>query len=188
MPRSSEQTRSRILEAAYRQFWRKGFSRVSMDDIAAAAGVTKRSLYYHYDSKDALLGAVLEEQHGLALAAFSTFGQPDGSPEQVVGGLFDQLAAWTAKPHFAASGFTRLAMELADLPGHPARTAARRHKQMLEGQLARALEAAGAISPRQKARQVCLLMEGAAALVLIHGDQDYVEAAGTAAKALTGGR
>ena len=38
MPRSAELTRKRILEAAYRLFRRQGYSRVSMDEIAAAAG------------------------------------------------------------------------------------------------------------------------------------------------------
>ena len=74
MPRSSEQTRQRILDAAYRLFRRQGFGRVSMDEIAAATRVTKRTLYYHFESKDQLLAHVLEAQHRLALAAFKTFG------------------------------------------------------------------------------------------------------------------
>ncbi|TMJ24875.1 MAG: helix-turn-helix transcriptional regulator, partial [Alphaproteobacteria bacterium] len=52
MPRSGEPTRRRILDAAYKLFRRKGFTRVSMDDIAAATGVTKRTLYHHFTSKD----------------------------------------------------------------------------------------------------------------------------------------
>ena len=46
MPRSSAETRKRILDAAYRLFRRQGYSRVSMDEIAAATTVTKRTLYY----------------------------------------------------------------------------------------------------------------------------------------------
>ena len=60
MPRSSAATRQRILDAAYAQFRRKGFTRVSMDDIAAAAALTKRTLYYHFRSKDTLLAEVLQ--------------------------------------------------------------------------------------------------------------------------------
>ena len=74
MPRSSEQTRQRILDAAYALFRRSGYARVSMDGIAAAARVTKRTLYYHFESKDLLLATVLDVQHRLALAAFRTFG------------------------------------------------------------------------------------------------------------------
>ena len=47
MPRNAEQTQKRILDAAYVLFRRRGYSRVSMDEIAAATSVTKRTLYYH---------------------------------------------------------------------------------------------------------------------------------------------
>jgi AcrR family transcriptional regulator len=69
MPRSPAPTRQAILDGAYRLFRRKGFVRVSMDEIAASAAVTKRTLYYHFTSKDLLLAEVLEAQHALALAA-----------------------------------------------------------------------------------------------------------------------
>jgi len=75
MPRSSAPTRQAILDAAYGLFRRKGFVRVSMDEIAASAAVTKRTLYYHFTSKDLLLAEVLQAQHALALAAFRTFGE-----------------------------------------------------------------------------------------------------------------
>ncbi|RUU52735.1 TetR/AcrR family transcriptional regulator, partial [Mesorhizobium sp. M2C.T.Ca.TU.009.01.2.1] len=62
MPRASDATRPVILQAAYNLFRRRGFFRVGMEEIAEAAGVTKRTLYYHFDSKDALLTAVLVSQ------------------------------------------------------------------------------------------------------------------------------
>ena len=46
-------------------------SRASMDEIAAGAGVIKRTRYAHYDSKDALLADVLEHHHQLAHARLS---------------------------------------------------------------------------------------------------------------------
>jgi AcrR family transcriptional regulator len=185
MPRSSEPTRQAILDAAYALFRRKGYTRVSMDEIAAAAAVTKRTLYYHFQSKDHLLAAVLEAQHRLALAAFRTFGDKlAGSPEDIVDALFRDLAAWSDKPRWAGSGFTRLVIELADLPGHPARVIARRHKALLEAHLAELLERANVDSPREKAREIWLLSEGAISLILVHRDRSYAAAAGRAAKEL----
>lgn len=185
MPRSGDQTRRRILDAAYKLFRRKGYTRVSMDEIAAATTVTKRTLYYHFKSKDSLLAAMLEAQHRLALAAFKTFGDKlSGSPEAVVDALFEDLAVWSDRPRWVGSGFTRLVVELADLPGHPARAIARRHKAMLESHLADVLKASGIESPRERAREIWLLSEGAISLILVHGDRRYAAAAAQAARKL----
>ncbi|HEU0059606.1 MAG TPA: helix-turn-helix domain-containing protein [Hyphomicrobiaceae bacterium] len=189
MPRDANKTRKRILEAAYVQFRRRGYSRVSMDEIASAARLTKRSLYYHFVSKDALLTAVLEAQHHLAIAAFQTFGDRlAGSVEAMIDGLFSELAVWADKPRWAGSGFTRLVIELADLPGHPARLIARRHKSTLEGQFADRLAKAGVGGARELAREIWLLSEGAISLMLVHGDRAYAEAAARAAKRLLNGK
>jgi AcrR family transcriptional regulator len=182
MPRSGEATRLQILDAAYKLFRRSGFSRVSMDEIAAATGVTKRTLYYHFESKDQLLAAVLEAQHALAVAAFRTFGDRlSGSPEAMVEAMFRDLAVWSDRPRWAGSGFTRLVVELADLPGHPARAIARRHKATLEDELARLLERTGVARPRDCAREIWLLSEGAISSILVHGDRSYAASAAAAA-------
>lgn len=185
MPRSAEVTRKRILEAAYRLFRRRGFSRVSMDEIASAAKLTKRTLYHHFRSKDQLLADVLEVQHVLALQAFRTFGSKlSGSPEAIVQGMFQELAVWADRPRWAGSGFTRLVIELADLPGHPARLIARRHKAQLESCLAALLADAGVERSRELARAVWLLSEGTISLILVHGDRGYSTAASEAAHTL----
>jgi AcrR family transcriptional regulator len=185
VPRTPEPTRKRILDAAYALFRRRGYSRVSMDEIAAATTVTKRTLYYHFESKDQLLAAVLEAQHQLALAAFRTFGDKlSGSPEAIIDGMFRDLAVWSDRPRWAGSGFTRLVIELADLPGHPARLIARRHKALLEAHLAELFAQAGIARSRECAREIWLLAEGAISLILVHGDRSYAAAAAEAAKRL----
>lgn len=185
MPRSATVTRKRILEAAYRLFRRQGFGRVSMDEIALGAKLTKRTLYHHFKSKDRLLADVLEAQHELALQAFRTFGDKlSGSPEAIVESMFRELAVWADTPRWAGSGFTRLVIELADLPGHPARAIARRHKAQLESCLADLLENSGVARSKELARAVWLLSEGAISLILVHGDRGYSRAASDAAKTL----
>ncbi len=57
-------TRQRILDAAARTFRDKGYSQTRLADIAAAANTQAGSLYYHFDSKEQLLDAVLERGHG----------------------------------------------------------------------------------------------------------------------------
>jgi TetR/AcrR family transcriptional regulator len=56
----SAETRARILDAALGEFSALGLAGARMDQIAAAAGVNKALLYYHFDSKDNLYMAVLE--------------------------------------------------------------------------------------------------------------------------------
>lgn len=187
MPRSREVTRGRILDGAYGLFWRRGFARSGMDEIAAAAGVTKRTLYQHFESKDALLAAVLEAQGELALATFRRFGGGlTGDGPAIVDKLFSGLAQWYGRERWTGAGFTRLVFELADLPGHPARSFARRHKAAIEAELAKVFAAAGVDAAKARARQVYTLMEGALVMLLIHGDKSYLDAGADAAKALLG--
>jgi AcrR family transcriptional regulator len=185
MPRPAAQTRQRILQTAYKLFRRSGFFRVGVDEIAAAAGITKRTLYYHFRSKDSLLASVLASQHEQIFAAFQNFGiELSGGGEQIVDTIFRELAIWSAKPSWAGSGFTRVAIELADLPGHPARTVARQHKTVLEEYIAELLTAANVKSPSVRAREIQLLTEGAMVMILIHGDRSYADTAAAAAKRL----
>jgi AcrR family transcriptional regulator len=188
MPRLRDKTRLRILQAAYRLFRQRGFTRVNVDEIAAAADVTKRTLYSHFESKDALLADVLRAQHEQAFSAFQTIGRElSGTPELIIDTFFKELDVWSAKPRWTGSGFTRLALELADLPGHPARKVARQHKAIMEGHLADALANAGVSKSLEFARELWLLAEGAMVLILIHGDRSYAHAAAEAGKKLLAG-
>lgn len=63
-------TREKILASAYQLFYREGFSRVSVDAIAEATGVTKRTIYYHFKSKDYIVADVLNAQHAYVLNRF----------------------------------------------------------------------------------------------------------------------
>lgn len=56
-PRGAE-TRRRLLDVARDQYMRLGFNAVTMDEIASEAGVSKKTLYQHFPSKDTLVHAV----------------------------------------------------------------------------------------------------------------------------------
>ena len=183
MRRSKEQTRQRILDAAYGLFWRQGFLRVSIDDIAARAGITKRGLYQHFRSKDDLIAAALAHSSQLAIARLTGFRRPT-KRDELIDSFFTELADWASTPKWSGGGFTRVVVELADQRGHPARAIARKHKAAVEAWLADGLSAARVRSPIDRAREVMLLMEGAMALMLIHGDRRYATAAAKAARML----
>src|SRR5262249_18090020 len=163
-----DQTRKRIIDAAYRVFYREGFYRAGVDAIAEAAQVTKRTLYYHFDSKDSLLAAVLANQNDLALARIRRWAdKARGEPGRIVEILFAELEAWANHPVGPGTGSTRVAMKLADMPGHPARIAASRHKAAVEQWLTAQFTAKQVRKPAVLARQVVLLIEGCQSLALI---------------------
>lgn len=182
MRRSVRDTRRRILESAYRLFYGQGFGRVGVDAVAEAAGVTKRTLYNHFASKDDLVAAVLEAQGDMASAEIARWcdDEPE-TPEALVATVFARLRTWADMPGWRGSGFTRAVMEFAWAPGHPARRAASAQKAAVEERLARAFRAAGAAEPERFARELLLLQEGAMALRMIHRDAAWLDDAEVAA-------
>jgi len=184
MPRSSESTRRRILDAAYLLFRARGYARVSVEEIAAAATVTKRTLYRHFSSKDVIVEEILEAQHRLALTTSRTLSHHAVTADQLVDVLFSEIATWSSNSRWVGSGFTRAVVELADLPGHPARTIAHRHKALLEAHVATELTRLNIAAPVERARQIWLLAEGAMVSMLIHQDPKYVQIAARTAKDL----
>jgi AcrR family transcriptional regulator len=153
-----------------------------MDEIAARAGITKRALYQHFRSKDALMAATLAYSSELALKRLGQFRKPVSTSDGLIESYFAQLRDWAKKPKYSGAGFTRAAVELADLRGHPARAIARKHKSAVEKWLADELAATGVPSASARAQEVMLLTEGAMALILIHDDPSWADSAARAAK------
>lgn len=60
MQRRSEETRSRILEAALKLFSSRGYNKASVDEICTEAGISKGAFYHHFESKQALFLALLD--------------------------------------------------------------------------------------------------------------------------------
>ena len=59
--RDPERTRERLLKAGFREVYRSGFQSASIDTILASANVTKGALYHHFESKEALGHAIIDE-------------------------------------------------------------------------------------------------------------------------------
>jgi AcrR family transcriptional regulator len=178
-------TRKRIIEAASKLFYGEGIRAVSVDAVAEKAGVTKRTLYYHFESKDELVAAYLEarDQPNLKLMA-GWFDKAEGALPQKIEAIFQNLARSARHPRWKGCGFLRTAAELVNLPGHPAIRIGARHKAGFERWLAGECAEHGVTAAEELARQVVLLMDGAFSVMLVHRDPAYVEAAGRAAAAL----
>src|SRR5580692_12569336 len=59
--RNPGRTRESLPQAGFREVYRRGFQSAGIDAILAATNVTKGALYYHFENKEALGYAVIEE-------------------------------------------------------------------------------------------------------------------------------
>lgn len=179
---TEESTRSKIVAAAEALFYAHGLRSVGVDMIAEQAGVTKRTLYYHFQSKDDLIAAYLEARDEPTIERYRNWLGPNDRPmpDRILH-LFSCLADFARQPNWRGCGFTRTAIELVDMPGHPAVVMAADHKKRFEAWLADAFEEAGYLEPAELGQQIVTLTEGAIAQILIHRDVSYALAAGRAA-------
>jgi AcrR family transcriptional regulator len=185
MARSVIPTHERIISAANALFYQDGIRGVSVDAVAAKAGVTKRTLYYHFKSKDDLVAAYLAGRDQPNLALFRKwFTEADGGLPDKVEAIFRNLARSAQHPKWKGCGFLRTSAELANMPGHPAIKIGAAHKKKFEEWLRATFAEAGIADPLQLARQILLLLDGSFAVVLLHRDASYMETAGEAAHAL----
>jgi Transcriptional regulator len=69
--KKSDVTRQRVLEVTSDLFRRNGYQATSMRDIAKAVGMKSGSLYYYYESKEALLAAILNDNIDATLAGLT---------------------------------------------------------------------------------------------------------------------
>jgi AcrR family transcriptional regulator len=90
--RDPERTRERLLQAAFREVHRSGFQSAGIDTILAATNVTKGALYHHFESKEALGHAIVEEV--IAKLVHDNWLRPmlsDGQPIDILIGIVERL-------------------------------------------------------------------------------------------------
>ena len=178
-------TRERIVAAANRLFYREGIRGVSVDAVAEEAGLTKRSLYYHFKSKDDLIEAYLAYRDQPNLDAYRKwFDERPGTTAEKIAAIFENLAKMASHPKWRGCGFLRTSAELANLPGHPAIVRGAAHKKKIEQWLADCLAADGVEAPAALASQIILLLDGSFAVVMLHRDTGYMLSAANAARVL----
>lgn len=180
-------TRQQIIEAADELFYSEGLAAVSMDRIAEHAGVTKKTLYYHFRSKDDLMGAYLDARHSSVMERYQGWAGTSGTASVRIERMFRRVAQCARDPSWRGCGFVRAACELADRPGHPASLAARRHKAAFEQWLREMLADERGGDCTGLALSLMVLLDGAIVQALIHRDGRYAEAAADLARALLAG-
>lgn len=159
--------KERILDAADRLFYSQGIRAVGVDAVAAEAGISKRTLYNHFPSKDELIAAYLARRGGLVV-------NEDGPPLAQILGLFDGLARWFASRRFRGCPIVNAMAELSGDRQHPAVPIALALKAGRLRQIEAQLRALKVADPAALAQQIVLLFEGAISTSLVRGGDPQV--------------
>lgn len=166
----------RILETADRLFYGQGLRAVGVDTIAAEIGISKRTLYNHFPSKDALIVAYLQRR--LRLVPTST--RPPGP--QILED-FERLERAFGSEGFRGCAFVNAVAELKD-PRHAANEIALAFKEMRRQWFRELLTRAHVADPEGLSLQLMLLVDGAIAAALVRRDPTVARSAGAAARTL----
>ncbi|MES5823744.1 TetR/AcrR family transcriptional regulator [Streptomyces sp. RG80] len=161
--------RERLLEAAATLTYRDGVC-IGVEALCKAAGVSKRSMYQLFESKDALLAASLERRTSVYVAALLPAADDNRSPRQRILHVFEQVEAQAAGPEFHGCPFLAAQIELKD-QSHPASQVARAVKENLTGFFRAEAERGGASDPSLLARQLSLVFDGGSARAGIGADK-----------------
>lgn len=163
----------RILDTASDLFYRHGIHAVGVDLIAAESGVTKRTLYDRFGSKDTLVAAYLERRHDQWWSLWAQRIEAAPRPRALT--VFDSYLD-DAPTSRRGCAFLNAAAELPE--SHPAYEVVRRHKRLVRERLEELIAEDPEVSqPDQLAEHLFLLLEGAVAHRGLDGSPDRLNRA-----------
>ncbi|MFJ5303145.1 TetR/AcrR family transcriptional regulator [Streptomyces sp. NPDC088350] len=153
--------RDRLLDAATELFYRDGVS-IGVEALCKSAGVSKRSMYQLFDSKDEVLAASLERRASGYAARIAPGAEDAATPRERILYIFEQVEKGSIEPGFMGCPFLAALVELKD-PEHPASVVARAAKERMQDAFRAQAELGGAREPELLARQLMLVFDGASA-------------------------
>lgn len=163
-----------LLDAAGELFYARGVAATSMDEVAAASGLSKPTLYRHFPTKESLLFSCLDgrsEQLDVELRSWLGAVPPRRRPHAVV----DWLCDWISEPDFHGCLFVR---SRAELPGdEQVAEKGQARKRAMRRAIREACRAAGATHPGQLAEELALIVEGATTMAFMSDDKRSTVAA-----------
>lgn len=163
MARGEELDRQ-ILDAVGRTLYTEGINSTGVDRLSAAAGVSKRTIYQRFSSKDVLieraLDAIDEPVYELMIAAGRSAEAAGRPPTEQILAVFEDLERRAADPGFRGCPFLNASVELVD-PSHPAHSVVRRHKDRVRRWFESTAAAGDLGHPTELAGELMLLLDGA---------------------------
>lgn len=172
---AKQDMKERILETADRLFYLRGIRAVGVDSVAAEIGISKRTLYNHFPSKDALIAAYLQRR-------FKMPPLSDKAPVAQILGTFDSLERRFGSAGFRGCPFVNAVAELGEDRGvRRIAVAFKESRRIWFRDLLTQLDVADADGI---ATQLALLVDGSIAQNLVRDDPTMARAAKAAARVL----
>ncbi len=180
---TSSPTRQRLVDVAGRRFYRDGFRLVGLDQILSEVGISKTAFYKHFESKEDLVLAALEDHDREVQEIFRKLVRERGGPTAwgQLSVVMDVVEHFVESENFRGCIFINVAMEF-PLPHEPAHIAAAESKRAIEEIIFELAIKAEAADPRALAKELCLIMEGAYVTRQVTGDIQTVTIARKLAK------
>lgn len=175
-PPAPQTMKERILATADKLFYLQGIRAIGVDTIAAEIGISKRTLYNHFPSKDALIAAYLERR-------FVSQRPSDKPPAEQILGTFDSLEQRFAAKDFRGCPFVNAVAELGPTD-RAVKKIAIAFKESRRVWFRERLTELGVADADALATQLVLLVDGSIAQDLVRDDPAMARAAKEAAKVL----
>jgi len=172
----SNEMRERILETADRLFYEQGIRAVGVDTVAAEIGISKRTLYNYFPSKDELIVAYLQRR-------LRPTPPSDLPPAEQILGNFERLERTFSIGVFRGCPFVNAVAEIKQ-SSHAANKVAFAFKEQRRLWFRDLLVKLEVKDPDTLALQLQILADGAIAAALVRGDPKVAVTAGEAARTL----
>jgi AcrR family transcriptional regulator len=176
MPKSSGPTHKKLLEAAAVLVAEESLANLSVENIAEKAGVSRRTFFQHFPSKDHLLAEVVEYSRPTYLDRYRKWADMCGAGariDQRIASIFENITGAALNPNWKGCCFIRMAAELGSLQGHPVHLLVAAANQDMESWLVAELAKEHYEQPDVLARQLVVLINGLLMMQLVTHSTAY---------------
>lgn len=159
MPRPSR--RDHLIETAITLFCEHGYHATGIDRLLETAGVSKKTMYQHFRSKEELIYAALRQHDGVFRNNFMKAVEDSGeTPQEKLIAIFDVAELWFGDNNFFGCMFINAIGEYSDKES-PVREISKQFKQLMWNYVSSLAKEAGTQNYEELADELCLLLEGA---------------------------
>ena len=182
MPQSAR--REHLVDTAVELFAERGFHATGIDLIVDKAGVSKKTLYRHFRSKDELILAALKKHDGVFRNDFMHQVKARTTmPVERLYAVFDVASDWFHSNKFYGCMFINAIGEYSEADT-PIRKVAKEYKAMMRSYIQELCQQAGLNDPDGLSQKLALLLEGAIVTAQVSGTTDASDIAKTTARIL----